>query len=358
MTAVFDHLWLRGLFGDDEAAAIWAPHRQFAHMLAFEAAYTRALGAVGKAHPDAAEMVAKTIEGFKPDIADLRTGTAFDGVPIPALIDQLRRAAGNNGKIVHTGATSQDVIDTALSLALREFNLLVDRRISNITEALTQLIEQFGENALMGQTRMQAALPISVADRLRTWLDPLNDHQKRLRAIKPQVELLQLGGPVGNRTSMAPHGDAIAAHMASELKLANPSNCWHTKRDGLADYASIMSLITGSLGKMGQDVCLMAQHGVDEVALVSGGQSSAMPHKKNPILAELLVALARFNATQLSGMHHALVHEQERSGAAWMLEWMTLPQMAMVTARSLSAAHHLVETITSVGCLAAAQAAS
>ncbi|MFQ3255327.1 MAG: 3-carboxy-cis,cis-muconate cycloisomerase, partial [Loktanella salsilacus] len=89
--------------------------------------------------------------------------------------------------------------------------------------------------------------------------------------------------------------------------------------------------------------------GIDEVTLKSGGGSSAMPHKQNPILAELLVTLARFNATQVSGMHHALIHEQERSGAAWALEWMILPQMAQTTARSLSAATQLCEKITSIG---------
>jgi 3-carboxy-cis,cis-muconate cycloisomerase len=92
----------------------------------------------------------------------------------------------------------------------------------------------------------------------------------------------------------------------------------------------------------------MAQQGIDEVTLTGGGGSSAMPHKQNPILAELLVTLARFNATQVAGMHHALVHEQERSGAAWALEWMILPQMAQATARSLSVASEICRKITSI----------
>ena len=120
-------------------------------------------------------------------------------------------------------------------------------------------------------------------------------------------------------------------------------------RDGMAEAASLMSLITGTLGKMGQDICLMAQQGIDEIALAGGGGSSAMPHKQNPVLAEVLVTLARYNAVQLSGLHHAMLHEQERSGAAWALEWMLLPQMVQATGRALVVATDVASQITSIG---------
>ena len=93
----------------------------------------------------------------------------------------------------------------------------------------------------------------------------------------------------------------------------------------------------------------MALQGIDESVLEAGGGSSAMPHKSNPILAELLVTLARFNATQAAGLHHSLVHEQERSGAAWMLEWMILPSMSLATGRALTAATSLINSISDIG---------
>ena len=103
--------------------------------------------------------------------------------------------------------------------------------------------------------------------------------------------------------------------------------------------------MTGSLGKFGQDVALLAQSEVGEIRLASGGGSSAMPHKVNPVGAEVLVTLARFNATLLSGMHQALVHENERSGAAWTLEWMLLPQMMAATGAALATAQRLLPDI-------------
>lgn len=349
MTGVFGHPWLGGLFAGAEAAAIWSPERQLAHMLRFEAAYTRALGAAGKIPEAQAERVATAILAFRPDLEELRAGTARDGLPVPALVAQLRHALPGDAAAIHSGATSQDVIDSALALTLQEFNILLQARIGQLSGALSELSRRFGAVPIMGRTRMQAALPITAADRLDTWSEPLDNHLRRLGELRPRVELLQLGGAAGDRAAMAPYAQAIAAVMARSLGLGNPPRAWHAERDGVVEYAGLLSLITGTLGKMGQDICLMAQQGVEEIALETGGGSSAMPHKQNPVLAELLVTLARFNATQIAGMHQALVHEQERSGAAWNLEWMILPQMAQATARSLTAAIEICAGITRIG---------
>lgn len=349
MTSVFEHPWFGGLFGDDEASAIWSPERQLRHMLAFEEAWAQALGHVGLVPSDMTDAAARAIGGFVPDVSALRTGSARDGLPVPALVVQLKAAAGENADAVHNGATSQDVIDTALALALREMSDLVTARIERLSQGLGDLADRFGGNALMGRTRMQAAMPITAADRIAIWQMPLNDHLQRITQVRDRVELLQFGGAAGNRAATGSKSPAIAKFLADALRLGNPPRSWHARRDGIAEYAGHLSLITGTLGKMGQDICLMAQQGVDEISLAGGGGSSAMPHKQNPVLAELLVTLARFNAVQVSGIHHALVHEQERSGAAWSLEWMILPQMAIATARSLAAAAELCGQIVRVG---------
>ncbi|MDX8489945.1 lyase family protein, partial [Mesorhizobium humile] len=137
------------------------------------------------------------------------------------------------------------------------------------------------------------------------------------------------------------------AALAAKLGLGDAPQ-WHSQRDALADFAGWLSLVTGSLGKFGQDVALMAQAGTD-IELSGGGGSSAMPHKQNPVKAEALVALARFNASQLSGIYQTLVHEQERSGAAWTLEWLLLPQMVVATAAALRLAAELAGQIESLG---------
>lgn len=348
MISVFEHPWLGALFGDDEAAALWSPEAQLGHFRAFEAALARALEQSGLVPSGHGAAAASVIETADIDLQGLAQGTGTDGLPIPNLVKQLRAVAGDYRAAVHTGATSQDVMDTALSLTLKALTDLLQLRLKELDATLGGLTQTKGANALMGRTRMQAALPITAADRLASWRQPLASHVAALEGLRPQVERLQLGGAVGTRGDFGEVGPQIAALIADALGLQD-GPVWHTDRAGVAAYAGCLSLITGSLGKIGQDVALMTQQGIDEVTLAAGGGSSAMPHKSNPVLAELLVTLARFNATQLAGMHHALVHEQERSGAAWMLEWMILPQMSVTTARALAASNVLCAQIKTLG---------
>lgn len=345
MISVFDHPWLGGLFADAEAQAIWAPGRQLAHMLTFEAAWSRALGAAGRVDSAMAETAACAIEAARPDAATLRAGTAADGLPVPALVRVLREAAGDAAGAVHAGATSQDVMDSALAMTLRDCADLLDRRLSALARALDALDARCGARPLTARTRMQAALPATVSNRLRAWGAPLPRHRTRLAELRPRVEVVQIGGPVGDRRDIAP---AMVTDMARALGLgAGP--CWHSARDGIAEFGALTALIAGSCGKIGQDICLMAQQGLNEIALSGGGGSSAMAHKRNPVRAELLVTLARHAAIASAAIQQAAIHEQERSGSAWALEWMHLPDLCVTTLRALAAATETLGDVTAIG---------
>lgn len=267
---------------------------------------------------------------------------------VPELVRQIRMAVGEpHGQKVHFGATSQDVIDTGLMLRLKSVVEHLGLLLTETIIRLTSLDERFGGSALAGVTRMQPAIPIKVADRVRAWRAPLQRHQERLPEQSGRLLVVQFGGAAGTLEKLGDKGPAVRAALAAVLGLADAPQ-WQSQRDTLADFSGWLSLVTGSLGKFGQDIALMALGGT-EIELSGGGGSSAMPHKQNPVKAEALVALARFNATQLSGMHQALVHEQERSGAAWTLEWLLLPQMAVATAASLRLAAELAGQIESLG---------
>jgi len=348
--SVFEHPWLGGIFCDEEIALIMAPEAQLVRMLKIECAWSLVLGDIGRVGPDVAEAAAQAILSADIDMGALRAGTAKDGLAVPTLVRLLKSGMAEAlHPAVHKGLTSQDVIDTELVLALGRILPLMERRLQGLIGALEAVSVAHGARPLMGRTRMQAAVEITVADRVATWQRPLVRHLERLVALREAVLCLQFGGAAGTRDVLGDDGPAAAVALAARLGLNNPDAQWHAARDTLVDLAGWLSLVTGSLGKMGQDISLMAQQGLDEIKIAGGGSSSAMPHKANPILAELLVTLARFNATQVSGMHQAMVHEQERSGAAWALEWMILPQMLNATARGLGAAGALVENIQSIG---------
>ncbi|CAM4134104.1 3-carboxy-cis,cis-muconate cycloisomerase [Palleronia rufa] len=345
MTDALDHPWLGGLFGDAEAAAIWSPERQLGHMLAFEVALLRAQATEGDAPEDRADPLADLIEAADIAPADLRDGTARDGVPVPALVARLRAMAGADAPLVHAGATSQDVMDTGLALSLRETGAALDARLAALTDALDALAARDGAREIMGRTRMQAALPIRAAQRIAAWRRPIPRHRDRIAAATEDAARLQLGGPVGDRATLGPSADAVSARMAEALGLAD-GPAWHAERDGPVAVAAAYANLCVSLGKIGTDVGLMVQQGVDDARLAGGGGSSAMAHKANPVRAEILAALARHAATLAGGMLHAGLHEQERSGAAWALEWLTLPPLARVAMRATALATEVVGDLT------------
>jgi 3-carboxy-cis,cis-muconate cycloisomerase len=261
-------------------------------------------------------------------------------------VRQLRAAVGEpHARHLHRGATSQDVIDTSLVLRLAPALDGLDVRLDALDAALAALSARDGATPLMAQTRMQRALPFTVADKLETWREPLPRHRARLAELRPRLLRLQFGGPVGTRAELGPQADAVAEHMAGRLGLGN-APAWHAQRDGIVELGGWLALVCGSLGKMGQDVALMVQNETGTATLAGGGTSSAMAHKSNPVPAELLVALARFAAGLSGTLAGALVHENERSGAAWTLEWLVLPRLVITAGASLRTALSLVERLS------------
>ncbi|KQZ82919.1 3-carboxy-cis,cis-muconate cycloisomerase [Mesorhizobium sp. Root157] len=344
----FDHLLLSSLVGDEKIARYFSVEAEISAILDFERALAVAEAANGIVEAEAAAAIVAACKTFKPDMAALRERVGQDGVVVPELVRQLREAVGKpHDKAVHFGATSQDAIDTGLVLRLKPTVTHLEAALSQIIEGLAELEARCSSRKLMARTRMQPALPIKVSDRLQAWREPLSRHHVRLETQKHSLLAVQFGGAVGTLDKLGGKGPAVRASLAEKLGLADAPQ-WHSQRDRIAEFAGILSLVTASLGKIGQDIALMAQTG-GEIELTGGGRSSAMPHKHNPVAAEVLVALARFNATQLSGMHQALVHEQERSGAAWTLEWLLLPQMVAATAGALRHAASLLGQIGTIG---------
>ena len=332
---------LSALAGDDEIETLLADVAQVASMVRVELALAQASADAGLIAGAVAEAIAAGLKGFAPDWDDLAAGMARDGVVVPALVAQMRRCiAAPHADALHKGATSQDIVDTALVLQLGAVIAVLVARLTDLLDGLGRISGQHGTRPLIAHTRMQQALPFTLGEKLATWIAPLQRHLAGLQAVRRSLLVVQLGGPIGDRSSFGTHGDAIARGLARQLDLglAEP---WHAARDPLVGFASLLALLTGTLGKIGMDVGLMAQNEA-AVTITGGGGSSAMAHKSNPVNAEVLVALARYNAGLAGTMQQAMVHENERSGAAWTLEWLTLPQIVVTAGASLRLARALV----------------
>lgn len=346
MTPMLPYPLLQALVGDEEVGAFFSNEAELSALLRVEATLAEAEAKAGLISDEAAKRIAESCGSFQADWDGLAAGLAQDGVIVPGFVKQLRAAVGEaHAKAVHLGATSQDIIDTALVLRLKDVIEIFEHRLDTMIHTLRVLKDRDGSTPLMAHTRMQQALPFTVADKIDTWIQPLERHREALEALAPRLLVVQLGGPIGTRGELKGHGDAVADAIAEILGLGS-ARSWHSQRDRIGEFAAFLSLLSGALGKIGQDIALMAQNEMGEVRLATGGGSSAMPHKSNPVPAEILVTLARFNAGLLGTLHQALVHENERSGAAWTLEWMVLPQMLVATAAGLRSAQALLGSIS------------
>ncbi len=335
------------LFSDPETATEFAKEAMLRRMIRFEDAWTRALAHVGAVDADDAQMALGALSAF--DGAGFRPDSDADGVPVPSLVTALRAGLDPGpAKAIHSGATSQDVVDTAMVLTCLAVLDLFEARLRRLIAALGDVVQRHGSAPLMARTRMQAALPATVAVRVAAWRRLLQAQHDRLPMLRADLSRVQIGGAIGLRDTPKGAGDKVAEHVAHALGL-HLTPVWHTDRSPMVGLGHWLTLVAGALGKIGQDVALMAQQGVDEIALTGGGGSSAMPHKSNPILAESMIALARHVAGLQGTLAQAMIHEQERSGAAWSLEWLTLPAMAEATGAALRHAETLVGSIRRVG---------
>lgn len=346
----FENDLYSGLFGDPELAGLFSDSAEIAAMLRFEVALTSALSETGLISASESGTIIVLCDSFTADIEALREGIRRDGVAVPDLVRQVRAHLPQElAPYFHFGATSQDVIDTALILRLAQIIDILAARITHFTGTLEALESRFGANRMMGRTRMQDALEISVADRLMDWRLPLERDLARLDDLKPRLLAVQLGGAVGTLEKFGDRGEIIVQSVASQLGLEVPEKAWHNQRDAIVEFTNWLALVTGSLGKIGQDAALLAQNARGEIRLSGGGGSSAMPHKSNPVAAEVLVSLARYNAGLSGTIAQSMVHEQERSGAAWTLEWLVLPQMTVATGSALLLGQRLLDSIEALG---------
>ncbi|HSF64816.1 MAG TPA: lyase family protein [Paracoccaceae bacterium] len=330
----------RTLLGDDAVAALFTDAAEVRAMMLVEGALARAQGDLGVIPADAAGFLHRASLELQIDPGALATETARNGVPVPALIAAFRKAAQapEMTQWLHWGATSQDIVDTALALRLRRVIEVWDGRLAALLARLADLAEAHADLPMAARTYGQLATPTGFGAQVASWGRPLLRHRARLAALRADVLRVSLSGAAGTLSAMGTQGPAVRARLAELLALGDPGASWHAERDGMAALSGWMAGLAGTLAKMGEDLILLTQGGLAEVALAGAGGSSTMPQKQNPVGPSAMVALSR----QVTGLSAVLsgagAHRQMRDGAAWFTEWLVLPQMAISTARALALA--------------------
>jgi 3-carboxy-cis,cis-muconate cycloisomerase len=335
------------LFNDDETAHLFSDSEELRAMLWVEGALARVQGALGLIPPEAAAFIDRASQAVEIDPEALAAETARNGVPVPALLAAFRQAGtAEHMQYLHWGATSQDIMDTALALRLKRLLDLWELRLTGLIADLRRLAALHADLPMAGRTYGQLAVPTTFGAVVASWGRPLLRHRARLVGIRQDIEIVSLSGAAGTLSAMRPQGPAVRAALAEALGLRDPGASWHAERDGLAAFAGWMAGLCGSLGKLGADLILLSQTGFAEVMIAGAGGSSTMPQKQNPVGPSVLVALARQSAGLSATIQGSLVHGLQRDGAAWFTEWLTLSPLCIATGRGLALARDLAARIT------------
>ncbi|MGI9613223.1 MAG: class-II fumarase/aspartase family protein [Acidimicrobiales bacterium] len=307
-----------------------------------EAALATAQADVGLIPPEAATQLGLlSVDDL--DLARLADRASEVGYPIVGLVEQLAEIIPDDlGRYVHWGATTQDIMDTALVLQIRDALDLIEADLLALAQGLHRLAETHRDTSVVGRSQLQQALPTTFGHRAAGWLSPLLRHLDRLAELRPRVEVVQLGGAVGTLASMAPHGVTVRAKLAEQLGLGDPSTSWHSSRDRLVEVVAWAAQVSSSLAKIGLDVSLSAQTEVTELNEGSFGASSAMPHKRNPILSQQLIRAARLTRTHLDLALDSAVADYDRATAAWSLEWNAIAPALAVAGGAVTAGVDLI----------------
>jgi 3-carboxy-cis,cis-muconate cycloisomerase len=293
-------------------------------MLDAERALALAEAEVGVIPGDAAEAIAACCDAERYDVERIAEEARRVANPAEPLVRALAAEAGDAGRYVHWGATSQDVLDTAAMLVSRAAVGVICAELEGAATACAELAAAHRQTPMAARTLLQQAVPTTFGLVAAGWLDALLDVREQLITIRSEGLAAELGGAGGTLAALGAEGPAVARAFASQLHLSHAAVPWHASRVRVATLGAALDVTAGALGKIALDVTLLAQTEVGEVAESGGGGSSAMPQKRNPVGAVLTTASARTAHAHASQLTADMAHEHQRAAGAWQAEWLAL----------------------------------
>ena len=344
---------LDALFRTDAVRGIFSDAGRLQGMLDFEAALARAAARAGLIPDAAVADIESECRAELFDMESLARGAASAGnAAIPMLKALTARVEARNpeaARYVHWGATSQDAMDTGLVLQLRSLLDLLETDLAVLSASLAALAGKHKRTPVAGRTWLQQAAPVTFGLKAAGWLAAIERHRGRVRELRPHALALQFGGAAGTLASLGNRGPDVAAALAADLDLPLPDLPWHAHRDRLAEVATTLGLLVGTLGKIARDVALSMQSEIGEAfepAAAGRGGSSTMPHKRNPVSAAVALSAATRVPALVSTMLSAMVQEHERGLGNWHAEWETLPEICTLASGALAHVAQMIEGLT------------
>jgi 3-carboxy-cis,cis-muconate cycloisomerase len=334
-THVLDSAILKDLYGTPEMRAVFDDMSLLQKWLDTEAALAQSEAELGLIPVEAAAEISRRARVDQLDLERMKHLVDETVHPLMPLIRVLQAACqGGAGEYIHWGATTQDIMDTAMILQVKDAIAIFERRLDVLIDSLAELAACHRDTPMAGRTHGQQALPITFGYKVAVWLAEVLRHRQRLAECKPRALVGQFGGAVGTLASVSAHGLQIQAGLLARLGLGVPLIAWHTARDNLAEFASVLALVAATTGKIAREVISLQRTEIAEVEEpFNTGKigSSTMPHKRNPMLCEAILALARYVMHVAPVAMEAMIQEHERDWTGDHLEWAYLPEICVMT---------------------------
>lgn len=339
-SGVFDMALQRDLWSTAEMRAIFGEQARVQRWFDYEAALALAQASLGLVPEAAAREIAERAREGTIDVERIGAEVRVARHPlVPALRELARRCSPDSAQWLHLGPTTQDVLDTGTMLQLREAHAVFLREVGTVGRELERLARQHRDAPMAGRTHAAHALPITFGHKCAIWLSELARHRERLEQVEPRLFVGSLVGAVGTQASFGPHAEELERRLMTRLGLGVPEISWQPARDRFVEYAGLLGLLGGTLGKIAAEIVLLSHDEIAELAEPSAeGKvgSSTMPHKRNPAACENVALLGRSLRYAVAFMHEALGSQHERDGVAWKVEWKALPEICMTVAAMLA----------------------
>ncbi len=348
MTATaLDSVIFRDIFSTQEMRRVFSDEARTGYYLEIEAALARAQARLGIIPEKAAHEIVRQCRIENIDLVRLKQQTERIGYPILGVVQQIvDLCADGLGEWCHWGATTQDITDTAAIMQIRAALELVEKDMEAIAAALADLSRRYRDTPMAGRSNLQQAVPLTFGFKTATLLAAMQRHRERLAQLRPRVLVGEFGGAVGTLASLGADGLKVQAAMMAELGLGQPEIAWHTVRDRIGEVGCFLGLVTGTLGKISMDVKLLMQTEVAEVYEPfheARGSSSTMPQKRNPISCLYIHSTVALVRQHVAALLEAAVADHERSTGPWEIEWISLPEIFLLSSGALAQTKLLVQ---------------
>jgi len=345
--SVFSSALYGPLFGTGDVGRLWSDSAEVRAMLLVEGALAKVQGAQGVIPELSAAFIHRSSLEVQIDPAGLARDAARNGVAVPGLVSAFRTAmeAPEHAQFAHWGATSQDIIDTALMLRMRQTLTAIEARLRDLLQHMGKQAEAHAATPMPARTYGQHATVTSWGAVLAQWGSPLLAALAQLDAVRAGALWVSLSGATGTAAALGPDAPATRAALAQALGLQDPGRSWHTDRAPILRITAWMGEIVAALATMGQGLIGHAASDTAEITLGQAGGSSTMPQKQNPVAPSVLVALNNHMTGLHATLQQAAAHQYQRDGAAWFTEWMVLPQIALCAASAVETAAALAPDI-------------